>query len=164
MPTLGKYDDAKEEEDWPTILSASKNVLADVVNLDIDNDPANHTNGSTSSNIEHTKEVIPVRSRRSSQVDMPHPSTMTFEVKKETATNNVTRGQIQKRFCSNEDAALREGVKKHGLGKWAVMLKDKTLNFHPSRTRDSIRMRAVTLGLSKMKKKKRGAVKNITDH
>ena len=44
------------------------------------------------------------------------------------------------------------------------MLKDKTLNFHPSRTRDSIRMRAVTLGLSKKKKKKRGAVKNITDH
>ena len=162
IANTGNYDDAKEEEeDWPTISSTSANVLADVVTLDIDNDPANHTNVSTSSNIERTKEVIPVRSRRSSQVDMPHPSTMTFEVKKETATNKVTGGQIQKRFCGDEDAVLREGIEKHGLGKWAVMLKDKTLNFHPSRTRDAIRMRAELLGLSKKKKKKRGAVKKL---
>ena len=162
IANTGNYEDAKEEEeDWPTISSTSANVLADVVTLDIDNDPANHTNVSTSSNIERTKEVIPVRSRRSSQVDMPHPSTMTFEVKKETATNKVTGGQIQKRFCGDEDAVLREGIEKHGLGKWAVMLKDKTLNFHPSRTRDAIRMRAELLGLSKKKKKKRGAVKKL---
>ena len=165
VTNTANYEDAKEEEeDCQVLLSPSTNVMDDVVSLDIDSDPVDDSTPSTSNNIEDTKEVIPTRSTRSSQLEMPLLSTMTIEVKKETALNEVKEGQIQKRFCSNEDAALREGVKKHGLGKWAVMLKDKTLNFHPSRTRDSIRMRAVTLGLSKKKKKKRGAVKNITDH
>ena len=81
------------------------------------------------------------------------PVFMDVQVKKELAENEVERSNYQKRFCPEEDDALKEGIKKHGLGKWSVMLKDKTLKFHCSRTRDAIRMRADTLGLSKKKKK-----------
>ena len=78
---------------------------------------------------------------------------MSVEVKKEWAEDEVDRGLVQKRFSLEEDAVLKEGIKKHGLGKWSVMLKDESLKFHPARTRDSIRVRADTLGLTKKKKK-----------
>ena len=77
------------------------------------------------------------------------------EVKKEEVEERVEGIQCQKRFCPEEDKALREGVKKHGAGKWSVMLRDKTLLFAESRTRDSLRMRANTLGLCGKKKKMR---------
>ena len=41
------------------------------------------------------------------------------------------------------------------------MLKDTSLKFHPARTRDSIRVRADTLGLTKGKKKKKKGNKTI---
>lgn len=75
------------------------------------------------------------------------------EVKEELLENQHASVQCQKRFCPSEDNALREGVKKYGIGKWSVMLQDKSLLFAPSRTRDSLRMRAGTLGLTKKKKK-----------
>ena len=93
------------------------------------------------------------RARRSALSDMPQRSDMTVDVKKECAEDEVNRGLVQKRFSPEEDSVLKEGIKKYGLGKWSVMLKDKSLNFHPARTRDSIRVRADTLGLSKQKKK-----------
>ena len=86
---------------------------------------------------------------------MPICSKLSVKVKKEVAENEADRAHFQKRFCLDEDAALKEGIEKYGLGKWSVMLKDKTLNFHPNRTRDALRVRADTLGLSKKKKKKK---------
>ena len=94
------------------------------------------------------------RARRSAKSDMPKPSEMPVEVKREIAEDEADRGLVQKRFSPEEDSALKEGINRYGLGKWSVMLKDKTLNFHPARTRDAIRVRADTLGLSKKKKKK----------
>ena len=80
-------------------------------------------------------------------------SLIDVEVKKEMVEEKVEGIQCQKRFCPEEDKALREGVKKHGVGKWSIMLRDKTLLFSETRTRDSLRMRANTLGLSGKKKK-----------
>ena len=82
------------------------------------------------------------------------------EVKKEFAEDEVGPGRrrgsfnvgIQKRFSPEEDLVLKQGIEKHGLGKWSVMLKDESLQFHPSRARDSLRMRADTLGLTKRKR------------
>ena len=95
------------------------------------------------------------RARRSEEPGMPTCSKLSVKVKKEVAENEADRAHFQKRFCLDEDAALKEGIEKYGLGKWSVMLKDKTLNFHPNRTRDALRVRADTLGLSKKKKKKK---------
>ena len=80
------------------------------------------------------------------------------EVKKELVENEVSVTPIQKRFCPEEDKVLKAGIIKHGLGKWSIMLKDKTLNFHTSRTRHALRMRAQTLGLSGRRKSKRNNV------
>ena len=101
------------------------------------------------------------RTRRPAQSKLPHPFDMAVEVKKECAEDEVDRGLVQKRFSLEEDAVLKEGIKKHGLGKWSVMLKDQSLKFHPARTRDSIRVRADTLGLTKGKKKKKKDKKTI---
>ena len=95
------------------------------------------------------------RARRSGKSDMPKASDMSAEVKREVAEDAVDHGLVQKRFSPEEDSALKEGIKKYGLGKWSVMLKDKTLNFHSARTRDAIRVRADTLGLTNKKKKKK---------
>ena len=92
---------------------------------------------------------------------MPQCSDMSVEVKKENASDNINLGLVQKRFSLEEDAVLKEGIKKHGLGKWSIMLKDSSLKFHPARTRDSIRVRADTLGLTKGKKKKKKGNKTI---
>ena len=76
------------------------------------------------------------------------------EVKKEEAAEEV-RGTRLKRFSLEEDSFLKEGIKKHGIGKWCFIVADKALKFHPSRTRDSLRMRADTLGISNKKKRER---------
>ena len=70
------------------------------------------------------------------------------EVKKEEVEKEMADGLRLKRFSSDEDAALKEGVVKYGYGMWRQILKDATLNFHPLRTRDSLRMRAKTLKLN----------------
>lgn len=74
------------------------------------------------------------------------------EVKREEVEYQIAR---LKRFTSEEDQFLREGIKKHGLGKWSVILKDTSFSFHPGRNRDALRMRADTLCLTKKKNQKR---------
>ena len=63
------------------------------------------------------------------------------------------------RFTSTEDMFLRAGFERHAKSKskWADILKDPEFKFHPSRTRDTLRMRAGTLKIGKTgrpKKKK----------
>ena len=55
------------------------------------------------------------------------------------------------RFTSLEDSFIRTGVERHGKSKskWADILKDPEYTFHPSRTRDTLRMRAGTLKIGK---------------
>ena len=97
-----------------------------------------------------------VRSTRTaSQKDQIGAEEMDLEVKKELMEGENASPLCQKRFCPEEDNVLKEGIKKHGLGKWSVMLKDTSLKFSPSRTRDALRMRADTLGLSKNKRNTR---------
>ena len=125
-------------------------VTASKFSVDEQNPSATCVENIEINNFKHSR-----RATRSGKPEMPSSSNMTLEVKIENVENEVEGGQFQKRFCSDEDAALREGIKKHGLGKWSIMLKDKTLNFHPNRTRDAIRVRADTLGLTNKKKKKK---------
>jgi hypothetical protein len=101
--------------------------------------------------------VAPVTrsTRRTTQKDQTATEEMELEVKKELVEGEVASPLCQRRFCPKEDSALKEGIKKYGLGKWSVMLKDTSLNFSSSRTRDALRMRADTLGLSKNKRKNR---------
>ena len=42
---------------------------------------------------------------------------------------------------------MKAGIKKYGYGKWKDIISDKVFSFHPSRTRDTIRVRAKSLNL-----------------
>ena len=67
-------------------------------------------------------------------------------VKKEIASNFVTKRSVGKnaKFTIKEDHFLRRGIAKYGAKSWSLILKDKEFDFHPSRTRDALRMRADT--------------------
>ena len=82
-----------------------------------------------------------------------------LELKKEEVDQQLHGVIRAMRFTSAEDEALKVGIKKHGIGKWASIVGDSSLKFHPSRNRDSLRMRAGTLGLTKkgssLRKKKK---------
>lgn len=58
------------------------------------------------------------------------------------------------RFTPDEDLFIRMGYTKHHKcpKKWITILKDKDFNFHPSRTADCVRMRAITLNIIKQNK------------
>ena len=62
------------------------------------------------------------------------------------------------RFTSLEDAHIRLGCQKYAKSrsKWADILKDPEFKFHPSRTRDTLRMRAGTLKIGKGSRRKKG--------
>ncbi len=55
-------------------------------------------------------------------------------------------------FTEEEDRYIRDGLKKYGK-KWAEILKDSEYKFHPSRKRDTIRVRANTLKGNKRAKR-----------
>ena len=46
------------------------------------------------------------------------------------------------RFTDKEDEYLNMGIKKYGPHKWSEIISDKNFSFHPTRTRDTIRVRA----------------------
>ena len=60
-------------------------------------------------------------------------------------------------FSQTEDDFLNAGLLKYATSsrKWADILKDEEYQFHPSRTRDTLRVRATTLKLGKQRGKKK---------
>ena len=76
------------------------------------------------------------------------------EIKKEDLTTPSRKMQ----FTSEEDTFIKKGVVKYGVGKWAQILRHDSYKFHPARTRDAIRMRADTLGITNKRRNKRKAV------
>ena len=70
-------------------------------------------------------------------------------------------------FTTAEDSFLKEGFVKYAKSrkKWSDILKDEGFQFQRGRTRDSLRMRATTLGLQRSKTKgKSKSKKNMTPH
>lgn len=70
-------------------------------------------------------------------------------------------------FTPDEDSFLRDGIKKYGNSKtkWADILKDQEYKFHPTRTRDTLRVRSTSLKNGKRRsrnsKKTPGNVVNV---
>ena len=79
------------------------------------------------------------------------PLNIDVEVKREVAEENVREGASLKRFTPDEDKYLEH---KYGSSNWNQILKDKEYMFSPSRTRESLRLRAKTLRLLKIKQNK----------
>ena len=75
-------------------------------------------------------------------------------VEKEIASKEVTKKTSRNvKFSPEEDQELLRGIKKHGEKNWAAIIKDEILDFHPSRTRDSLRVRADSAAFKKLTKK-----------
>ena len=89
-------------------------------------------------------------------ISLPQVETITddVEIKKEEAEQQLTSSRKSKRFTADEDRYLKLGIEKYGIGAWSFIVHDKSLKFNPNRSRDSLRMRAETLGLNTKKKKK----------
>ena len=85
----------------------------------------------------------------------PTGTDIDVEVKREEVEIEIACGTRLKRFSLEEDSFLKEGIRKYGIGRWSHMLRDTDLKFHPSRTRDSLRVRADTIGITNTKKKRR---------
>ena len=78
------------------------------------------------------------------------PLNIDVEVKREEAEEHVRDGTTSmKRFSAEEDKNLKLGVAKYGSSSWSKILHDKDYKFKPSRNRDSLRMRAKTLRITK---------------
>ena len=94
--------------------------------------------------------VSPMDPDRNEQMDV---NGMEIEIKDEEVERELAAGIRLMRFTPDEDQALKEGIKRYGLGHWAKILKDESFLFHSSRTRDTLRVRADTLGWTNSKKK-----------
>ena len=46
------------------------------------------------------------------------------------------------KFTSNEDAFLKKGIRKHGIGQWTAILRDSDFTFQKGRPADSLKKRA----------------------
>ena len=100
-----------------------------------------------------TSSSTPKRSEKSKTYDTRKIS-QCVEVKKEIASKEVTRRSSRNtKFSSEEDNELLKGIQKHGDKNWAAIIKDETFDFHPSRTRDSLRVRADSAAFKKLLKK-----------
>lgn len=99
-------------------------------------------NDSTDIEMEIVKSVTvstPIRSSQPANFDRAKISE-SVAIKKETALKEVSTKRVK--FSQKEDNFLLDGIKKHGEKNWAAIIKDETFDFHASRTRDSLRVRA----------------------
>ena len=80
-----------------------------------------------------------------------------IDVKKE----EMDEGKHFLTFTTEEDSYLKTGIAKHANSKrkWADILKDEEFTFQKGRSRDSLRVRATTLGLEKSKRKRKSKSK-----
>ena len=124
---INKNSRMMSKNDNSTINSLEKSHADD--RCDIIDEASDDDKMLTSSSVQKTNVNIPER-----------------EVKKEDVENSMN--EKTKRFTVEEDAFLKSGIKKYGFGHWKKILQEKDYVFHPCRTRDTLRMRAKTLGLS----------------
>ena len=124
---INKNSRMMSKNDDSTLNSLEKSHADD--RCDIIDEASDDDKMLTSSSIQKTNVNIPER-----------------EVKKEDVENSMN--EKTKRFTVEEDAFLKSGIRKYGFGHWKKILQEKDYVFHPCRTRDTLRMRAKTLGLS----------------
>lgn len=100
--------------------------------------------------ISSTESSTPIRSGKEKAYNT-RKITQSVEVKKEIAIRETARRSSRNvKFSQKEDEELLKGLQKHGEKNWAAIIKDETFDFHPSRTRDSIRVRADSAAFKKL--------------
>ncbi|XP_066930255.1 uncharacterized protein [Clytia hemisphaerica] len=100
--------------------------------------------------ISSVKASTPVRSQKRPMYDKTKISN-SVTVKREIASKEA--GNKKVKFSPMEDNMLLKGIKRHGDKNWAAIIRDKAFDFHQSRTRDSLRVRADSAAFKKLLKK-----------
>ena len=94
--------------------------------------------------------TIPVNEESSREntsfTDIPNDDIV---IKKEIVNLVTKKSGKNVKFITEEDKHLNDGITKYGRKCWALILKDKNFRFHPSRTRDSLRVRADSAAFKK---------------
>ena len=130
--------------------SATQSDAVTVLDESLVSDDASGTETTRSEPIT-VEEVGESTGNRESPTDIAESS---VEVKKEEVKN----GKRFLTFTNEEDKFIRLGVVKYADSgkKWSDILHNKEYVFQPGRTRDSLRVRAASLGLGKMKTRGKG--------
>ena len=131
----------------PSIASSSANLqpINDVHSV---HDPYQPMNESLNESTDLTiTETLPANNTTNgataSQFRVTNVSNDDIVIKKETPQRQVEKKASKNvKFTSEEDHYLKQGIQKYGRKSWALILKDPTLKFHSTRTRDSLRVRA----------------------
>ena len=76
------------------------------------------------------------------------PSCSNSEIFSKNGVSKPKAGKNNK-FTNEEDEHLNLGIKRYGRKSWASILKDENFNFHKSRTRYSLRVRADSAAFKK---------------
>lgn len=134
------------EDPYVNENAAVTNESANEVQPVIVNDPIASTfPDSTDLTITRTFEPISINTPNQIGNDVPLNIHDMPSIKKESSQKRVKQSNPKTiKFTNEEDLALKRGIAKYGRKSWSLILKDKSFNFHSSRTRDSLRMRADT--------------------
>ena len=152
---LDSIDESRREFD-DDLLDKIENILqvdkSNIVNSSSESPGCSY---STVSSISEPPEVLVTGSTNSTVIDQSISTVRDvnlptwpdgnrhIEVKREVYENAPkSRAEKKVKFTPEEDKSLHEGIKKYGKGRWSKMLKDNSLIFHESRSRDTLRIRA----------------------
>ena len=144
-------EDSSKEEDSDSVASSSINnpMITSVKNSVTVSQCSTITSLSSVNACAETISAVSLSCNETSTLS----NDVDVEVKKEEAQLCVVDGPKLLRFTPAEDEFLRQGTKKYGLSQWSKILKDPDYQFHNSRTRDSLRVRAETVGITKRRQK-----------
>ena len=154
-------DEAFEPSNIEAQCTEVNNIMQRVQSM-CSNQPITEQNPNDSRDIEmqvlrSTVSSTPKRSQKSRMYDRGR-ITQSVEVKKEVASKEIASKEATRKpsrnvkFSPEEDRELLKGMQKHGEKNWASIIKDETFNFHSSRTRDSLRVRADSAAFKKLLK------------
>ena len=134
---------------------------ADIVEVNDDHDQETATKADVES-LEIGPSDLEVEVEAKDDEDTTHVSDIISEILQIHDDVEVKKEELEEKkgffkFTSIEDSFLRTGVERHSKSKskWADILRDPEFKFHPSRTRDTLRMRAGTLKIGKTVKRKK---------
>lgn len=99
-------------------------------------EPSNYSTDLTISNTL----TLPNDERSTILMSSDAPPNDNIIIKSEAIQRNTTKKNVK--FTAEEDRFLKQGIEKYGKGAWALIIKDQNFTFHPSRTRDSLRVRS----------------------
>ena len=134
--------------------SAEVNNIMQRVQTMCSSPPATNENHNDSADVQmkiisSVKASTPIRTRSSTQYNKERIS-RSVTIKKEVASSEVNKRPRNRKFSAEEDQHLLKGIQKYGEKNWSAIIRDKTLDFHSSRTRDSLRVRADSAAFKKL--------------